>query len=294
MSETTPLPLEKPAVNRRLLHSGQVETLLRKHFCGPHYAFLPQVRNGTGFTRRTTRTADAVAMGTWPSRGLHLHGIEIKVDLQDFKREIANPAKAEDIAKYCHYWWLAVSHEKVAPLEMVPTNWGLLVVSEDGTQMRVAKQAVLLTPLAPDHPLLASVMRNMAEEYIPRGSLDEWKSQQRAELEQTADRNSKLLRDTATNALKEAREAIGKIEKAFGCPINEYHADRFVEDFKLARRLKQSGWQVLRVMEQLLTMADSYRPHVDAIKAAIEKNQAEIKAATDDSSAASQPSNPTL
>jgi hypothetical protein len=119
------LELSKPAFDRKSMDSGAVERLCRLHFAPPHFAFLTQVRNGTGFQKQA-RTADAVAMGTWPSRGIHLHGIEIKVDHRDFKREVANPQKAEDIAKYCHFWWLAVTHEKVAPLEMVPANWLLV------------------------------------------------------------------------------------------------------------------------------------------------------------------------
>jgi hypothetical protein len=279
---STEIQIDKPAnpVDRKNLKSGDVENLCRLHFAPPHFAFLPQVRNGTGFTRKTARTADAVAMGTWPSRGLHLHGIEIKVSLQDFKREIENPAKAEDIARFCHYWWLAVSHEKVAPLEMIPANWGLLVVTEDGTAMKVVKQAVALSPIAPDHSLLASVMRNMAAEYVPISSLNEWKSQARRELEQTADRNSKFLRETSERALKDAYEAIGKVEAAFGCRIQDYHADRFVDDFKLARRLRQSGWQILRSLENLLTIAEKFRPEVEAIKSAVEKHEADEKTAT--------------
>lgn len=259
-------PAPKPPVDRKSMGSGQVESLLRKHFCGPHFAFLTQVRNGTGFSRKTARTADAVAMGTWPSRGVHLHGIEIKVDLQDFKREVANPEKAEDIAKYCHFWWLAVTHEKVAPMEMIPANWGLLVVSEDGTKMRVAKEAVKLTPIAPDHLLLASVMRKMAEEYVPIGSLNDWKSEQRRELEEAADRNSKFLRESAVAGLKKQTELVGKIETVLGCRINEYNVDTFAADYELAKKLRASGWQVLDAIERLIKLTDAYKPHLEIIK----------------------------
>lgn len=269
------LALEKPApkpVDRKSMGSGQVESLCRLHFAPPHFAYLTQVRNGTGFQKRA-RTADAVAMGTWPSRGIHLHGIEIKVDLQDFKREVANPEKAEDIAKYCHYWWLAVTHEKVAPLEMVPANWGLLVVSEDGTKMRVAKEAAKLTPIPPDHLLLASVMRKMAEEYIHVGSLRDWKAEQRRELEETATRNAKFQSDTAIAGMKKNNELIAKVEAALGCRINEWNADAFVEDFKLARQLRASGWQVLDAIERLVKLTDAYKPHLETIKGQFDQRE---------------------
>ena len=270
------LPLDAPPaapIDRRLLNSGDVERLCRLHFAAPHFAYLTQVRNGTGFSRKTARTADAVAMGTWPSRGIHLHGIEIKVDLQDFKREIANPEKAEDIAKYCHFWWLAVTHEKVAPIEMVPANWGLLVVSEDGTKMRVAKDAAKLTPIPPDHLLLASVMRKMAEEYIHVGSLREWKAEQRRELEQTADRNSKFLRETAEAGLKKQTELVAKIETALGCRIDEWRADSFAADFELAKKLRASGWQVLDAIDRLIKLTDAYKPHLETIKGQFDQRE---------------------
>ena len=60
--------------------------LLRYRFCQPEWAFLSQVRNGTGYLR-TTRTADALAMSLWPSRGLHLYGFEIKVRKSDWKKD---------------------------------------------------------------------------------------------------------------------------------------------------------------------------------------------------------------
>lgn len=262
-----PLELEKSAapVDRRSMNSGQVESLLRRHFAGPHYAFLTQVRNGTGFSRKTARTADAVAMGTWPSRGIHLHGIEIKVDLQDFKREIANPEKAEDIAKYCHFWWLAVTHEKVAPIEMVPANWGLLIVSEDGTKMRVAKEAAMLSPVAPDHLLIASLMRKMAEEYIHIGSLKDWKAEQRRELETIATRNAQFQCQTAIDGLKKNQALLAKVEKAIGCQIHEWQADEFGDCYKLARELRTRKGPTIHAIEMLLRATDSLRPHFEKV-----------------------------
>jgi len=51
--------------------------LLQKRFPSEEYACLPQVRNATGYSS-VIRTADAIAMSLWPSRGLDLHGFEFK------------------------------------------------------------------------------------------------------------------------------------------------------------------------------------------------------------------------
>src|SRR5688572_18266988 len=87
--------------------ASRVEYLLAKRFAPSAYAFLPQLRNGTGFGR--TRTADAVAMSLWPSRGIYLHGFEIKVGRGDWLSELRQPEKAEEIARFCKYWSLVAA-----------------------------------------------------------------------------------------------------------------------------------------------------------------------------------------
>ena len=59
-----------------------IEKLSRK-YRPPEWAFLVQVKNGVGWTRKD-RTADALAMSLWPSRGLELHGFELKSRRSDW------------------------------------------------------------------------------------------------------------------------------------------------------------------------------------------------------------------
>lgn len=80
--------------------SESVFELLRRRYPAPAWAFLEEVRNQTGYAR-TIRTADALAMSLYPSRGLHLHGFEVKVSRADWFRELNDPKKAEEIAAYC-------------------------------------------------------------------------------------------------------------------------------------------------------------------------------------------------
>lgn len=92
---------------------------------GDGWAFVPHVRNAAGFD--ANRTIDAVAMALWPSRGLVLHGIEIKVSRADWLRELKNPAKAEGFAGLVDYWWVAVADAKIVQPGELPDGWGLLV-----------------------------------------------------------------------------------------------------------------------------------------------------------------------
>jgi hypothetical protein len=72
--------------------SQDVIAALRKKYPAAAWAFLEQVANGTGYAKKY-RWADALAMGLWPSRGMELHGIEVKVSRSDWLRELENPAR---------------------------------------------------------------------------------------------------------------------------------------------------------------------------------------------------------
>jgi len=112
--------MEKKKV-KKIYTSSDLEEKLSYKFSTPAWAFLPQVRNGTGYLRNTTRTADAIAMSLYPSRGLDLHGFEIKVSRTDWLGELKNPEKAEAIAQFCDYWWI-VAPKEIINLDEVPYN----------------------------------------------------------------------------------------------------------------------------------------------------------------------------
>ena len=71
---------------------------LAAKFKAPEYAFLTEVRNSVGFSSKV-RTADAMAMSLWPSRGLYMTGFEVKVSRADWKKELEQPEKAEELAQ---------------------------------------------------------------------------------------------------------------------------------------------------------------------------------------------------
>lgn len=75
--------------------AGDVMVALAHRYPAPGYALLPQVANGTGYA--ASRHCDAIALSLWPSRGIRLHGFEIKVARSDWLRELKDPAKAEAI-----------------------------------------------------------------------------------------------------------------------------------------------------------------------------------------------------
>lgn len=135
-----------------------LRALIMKRFPMEAWALLWEVADATG--AKHSRWADAVAMGLWPSRGLDLHGMEIKASRSDWLRELKKPAKAETICSFCHYWWL-VANDRVVNMDELPHTWGLLVPHGGG--LKTIKQAPRLKPKPITDVFLAALLRAAAK-----------------------------------------------------------------------------------------------------------------------------------
>lgn len=139
-----------------------IREALRVHFPAQAYAVLEEVRNGTGY-RHTQRYADALVCSCWPSRGLWIAGIEIKVERRDWLRELQDPAKSAEIQRWCKYWWIAAPAGLVHDGEL-PGTWGLLEYDEKKRgrdKLAVKTKAPELPAEAPAISFLASVLRSV-------------------------------------------------------------------------------------------------------------------------------------
>lgn len=141
------------------LHASDCVRALAKAFPAPQYAFFEQVANGTG--SRQDRWADAVAMGIWPSRGLLIHGFEIKVERRDWLNELKNPAKSEPVQKFCDRWWIVTPKGLVTPTELPPT-WGLIEL-DAAHRCHYAVTAPELQPEPLTRSFVAAVLRRANE-----------------------------------------------------------------------------------------------------------------------------------
>lgn len=144
----------------RLTTPELMEKLAYK-YAGEAWAFFEQVRSGTGYLHQV-RTADAIAMGLWPSRGLELLGFEVKIYRADWLKELKTPRKADELVGFCDRWWI-VALKDVARVEEIPTTWGLMV--PHGLGLRVVKAAPELKPEPVDRLFLASLLRK-AKVYV--------------------------------------------------------------------------------------------------------------------------------
>lgn len=125
---------EKPLAKRDApIVATTIEKLLRARFAAPGYAIFFEVGNSTGFDHN--RRADAIAASLFPSRGLGIHGFEVKVSRSDWLRELKDPAKAESFWPMTDSWSLVCPDGVVLPGEL-PAGWGHYVAS--ATALRVA------------------------------------------------------------------------------------------------------------------------------------------------------------
>lgn len=73
------------------------------------------------------RRADAIALQTYESRGVHLHGFEVKVSRADWRRELADAAKADELVAVCRYFSI-VAAAGIVDVADLPEGWGLFEV----------------------------------------------------------------------------------------------------------------------------------------------------------------------
>jgi len=137
------------------LHAWYGET----HGNGRRYAVAGGVRSHAGFDAR--RTADFMAMDLWPSKGLDLHGHEVKVSRSDWLRELKEPEKAAEFIPYVNRWWLVVPDPVIVGLGELPDGWGLMAMRGERLAVIEAAPRRDALPLPPTR--LAALLRAVAQ-----------------------------------------------------------------------------------------------------------------------------------
>lgn len=229
---------------------------LRQRYCAPEWALFFNVANGTGV--RTYRYADALGMCLFPSRGLELHGFEIKVSKSDWKREAADPQKAETIAAYCDRWWV-VTPPNLLDGENLPPNWGWLAY--DGRAFYTKQKAEKTEAKPIDRAFLAALLRRAHEsnEAILGAQLEEKSSNIEAEIRQRVDSELK----SRTYRHKQLEDAVAIFEKRAGIKIETWDGEGIGRAVAI---VKACG--VTQVYEGTPKLADRLRRAADEIDSA--------------------------
>ena len=236
-------PKAKPWATAKIMEA------LRRRYPAEAYAFFTEVRNQTGFVKQE-RTADAMVMSLWPSRGLALHGFEVKASRTDWLKEMRTPDKAEAIQSYCDRWWLVVGSASIVKPSELPETWGLLVPS--GTGLKVKVDAPKLEPKPLDRTLVASILRCAA-----RASDQDLERARMAGIKDGRENEANYRRST----LDSLKEAVAAFEKASGVEISTWDGQHIGDAVKFV--LEGKHLQVVRGMQALRRQAQKVIDIVD-------------------------------
>lgn len=215
------------------MQTHEIKSILRSKFKSPEWALLFEVGDSTG--ARQKRWADAVAMNLWPSRGLELHGFEIKSRRGDWLKELKNPAKSAPIQNYCERWWI-VAPEGIVKHDELPPTWGLYETRPTGTLIK-AVDAPKLESVPMDRNFVAAMLRRSSEIDENEVNVTVNQAVQALRLKDEIRFQNEVERRTAHT--KAIENKIARIESISGIRI-----DRWIDEEKLGRAIglvMQSG-----------------------------------------------------
>lgn len=206
------------------LTSFDLEQMIRKRHSGDAWVVLGEVSNSTGFAR--SRSADVVALGTWPSRGLDLHGFEIKVSRSDLLSELAKPEKADGVGKYCSYWWLVVSDAKIVDGVAIPGTWGVLAPRNRILREIKRPEKLEARPWTP--AFAASLIRNYSRGMVSVKELEKERVERdaiiREEVKKARDRDESQS-GANLKAYERLQERVRVAEQIIGCDFSRWDLD---------------------------------------------------------------------
>jgi len=267
--------MTRKKINPRGLKASDIRTAMAARWTEPEWAIMWEVNQGTGMNGG--RSADAVMMSLWPSRGLELHGVEIKVSRSDWRREAADPSKAEAIAQYCDRWWVHTPEGVIDDLSDVPPSWGLREWT--GKQWRTLREAEKRSDV-PDPPraFLAALLRradgmmkvmvNEATREAREASYKEGERLRQLHRKNVEDEVSRRL-----SRLESSQKCLDELEAAFGAKITDWQIAPQVLG-AAARALHdthKSGWNGLPSPERLRAAADA----MEALRTLLEPEAAQ-------------------
>jgi len=251
------------------LTAFDLERMIRKRHSGDAWVVLSEVSNSTGFAR--SRSADVVALGTWPSRGLDLHGFEIKVSRSDLLSELAKPEKADGVGKYCSYWWLVVSDAKLVEGVAIPGTWGVLAPRNKILREIKKPERLEAKPWTP--AFAASLIRNYARGVVSITELEKERAERdaiiRDEVKKARDRDESQS-GQHLKQLEDLQERVRVAEQIVGCDLHRWDMDTLRAGVAIAKDGCNPA-RMLSAIERIKMHADSVLQAAKHAEESIEK-----------------------
>ncbi|MEZ5846517.1 MAG: MmcB family DNA repair protein [Geminicoccaceae bacterium] len=259
------------------MRATDIRAALRQYFAPPEWELAFEVRNAAGF--QGNRSADAIAMNTWPSRGLTLNAIEIKVSKSDLKRELKAPDKAEGVAQFCDFFWLAVP-KGLAEGEMIPDAWGILEI--DQGRARIKRQATKTPSSEPPRGFWAMFLRSHGRIAHDDSAslLEQQQRKQDAEFRERVKREVERTVNQRTREFADRKREIAIVEhivgdrlwggdEALASAIRAVHESGVARTYHSLRHLTESLEKMAGSIHQAI--ADLHIPDEDTVKADVKK-----------------------
>lgn len=249
--------------------TDELRALLRERHSGSQWALCEEVHDSTGYAR--SRSCDAIAMNLWPSKGLELHGFEIKTSRSDYLNEIRDPDKADTFKRYMDRWWLVGSSKAIVKKDL-PAGWGFMWPRNGKLVTSVG--APKLEPLPLPREMLAALLRRAVAPME-----EQQRAIRNAAYREGLERGKKSRgdgRDFAWQSFQRLKRAIDDFEQRSGIRIKNWNGGDLGEAVKLVRALKQDS-RLLNRFERLEILATSIADDV-RIQVAAAKKVMEVKA----------------
>jgi hypothetical protein len=258
--------------------SSTIRVALEKRYCAPEWCLMHEVANGTGFSGK--RYADCVAMNLFPSRGLAIHGLEIKVSRSDLTNELKNPDKADEIAQYCDLWYVVVPKGLADGLEL-PLPWGLIELHENGF-LREKKKAQKLDAKPLTRTFIAALARRISQ--LDADSISILAEQRIAPERERLNKQAQELRDERDkypprllDKYTELKGNVDRLEKALGFKITDHYGGALFDFCRAAELVKQAG--LSETYSGIVGLRNTLRSKLRDIEDALGKFGIEEKAA---------------
>lgn len=201
-----------------VLGTDEVRRRLRDRYAAPEWALMEEVASGTGYLRKTTYS-DALAFNLWPSRGLTLHGFEIKVSRSDWRRELDDPSKSSIMQSFCDRWWLVVGDSNIVQPGELPAAWGLLVPKGKGLKVAVDAPELEKPRKEWDRAFVAALVRRCSEGHVPEDIVGELARARVQEAEERFTARVEGERKTWESRMQTLENIIHNFEQASGVDI---------------------------------------------------------------------------
>lgn len=209
------------------LTSHDLAVMLEKRYCAPEWSFFREVRDATG---GGTRSADGLAMNMWPSRGLAVHGFEIKVSRQDWLRELKNPEKSQAIQRFCDHWWIVVSNKEIIRPGELPATWGLMVPRAKALVAIIDAPKLEARPL--DRGFVASVLRNAKDSFTTDEAVAARIREAKVAGIEEGKNNEKWKNEHRIRELEDLKAAVAEFERQSGVHLSKWDGGRIGEAVK--------------------------------------------------------------